>query len=173
LQFDVEKHTPPPLVDSVCVECGARVPDGLGSCDALMASLMIDAKLRVASRPNRLAIDAFALQHPRRACKSAKSYAAHLAGLCCGMEYAGSEKVHVAIQRWLSTSAERIGLARPTEPEFRGWLTVEQVAAVSDQAELEERARDWARAVWNAYSEQHDIARAWVAAALDRGRARS
>jgi hypothetical protein len=48
------------------------------------------------------------MQHPKRACKSAKSYASHFTGLCCGVEYGGSMKVYAAIGRWLSGPAERI-----------------------------------------------------------------
>jgi hypothetical protein len=168
VQFDPEKLIPPPLDNSVCVECDARVPNEFHSCDAFMASLMGNPRLKSAPRPNRLAIDAFALQHPKRACKSAKSYAGHLAALCCGIEYSGSEKVHHAIQQWLSTSAEQLGLVRPEEPKLRGKLTVEHISQAVDSREFDERVCEWAMCVWSAYANQHELARLWVNAALNR-----
>jgi len=161
-----EKITPPPLVNATCVECGAQVPPAFDSCDAFMLSLSIDSRFRSGQRPNRLAIDAFALQHPKRACKSAKSYAGHLAGLCCGIDYAGSETVHHAVQQWASTSAERVGLVRPQEPELRGQLTVQYVSEAHDPETRNTRISEWASCVWNAYASQHNIARRWVETAL-------
>ena len=158
----------PPLANSICIECGARVPSEFKSCDVFIVSLMGHPRLKSAPRPNRLAIDAFALQHPKRWCKSAKSYAGHLTGLCCGIEFSGSEKVHHAIQKWLSTSADNLGLLRPEEPKLRGQLTVEHVSQASDPNEFDYRVSEWATCLWTAYTSQHDIARAWVNQALSQ-----
>src|SRR5688572_14879364 len=130
MQIDLEKLTPPPLVNSTCVECGAQVPTEFQSCDAFLLFVLTDQYLKTASAPSRLLIDTFGMQHPKRSCKSAKSYTAHLSGLGCGVEYAGSEKVYAAIQRWLNSPAERIGLTRLQEPEYRGRLTLRHVYAV-------------------------------------------
>lgn len=40
-----------------------------------------------------LAFDAYCMQHPQRYCVSTKSYAAHLARLCCGLEYEGDPDI--------------------------------------------------------------------------------
>ena len=162
MQIDLEKLTPPPLVNSTCTECSALVPAEFQSCDAFLLFFLTDLK----SAPPRLLIDTFAMQHPQRSCKSAKSYAAHFAGLCCGVEYAGSERVYAAIQRWLSGPAERMGLARPQEPEYRGRLTLRHVYRVGVQSNFEPRLREWATDVWAAYTAQHDIARRWIGTAL-------
>ena len=138
-----------------------------------MLSLSMDSRFRSGKRPNRLAIDAFALQHPKRACKSAKSYAGHLTGMCCGIDHAGSEKVHHAVQQWLSTSAERASITRPQEPELRGQLTVEYVSAASDIKTFNSRIEEWANCVWNAFASQHDLARRWVQTALGGDREKS
>jgi hypothetical protein len=164
MQIDLEKFTPPPLVDSTCTECGARVPTEFPSCDAFLQFVLNDLK----SAPPRLFIDTSAMQHPRRACKSAKSYAGHLAGLCCGVEYGGSMNVYAALGRWLSDSAERIGLTRLQEPEYRGTLTLRHLYGVDDRTTFERRLREWATDVWDAYSSQHDIARRWIGTALKR-----
>jgi len=129
MQVDPEKLTPPPLMNSTCTECSALVPAEFQSCDAFLLSVLTNLK----SAPPRLLIDTFAMQHPKRSCKSAKSYAAHFTGLCCGVEYGGSANVYAAIQRWLNGPAERIGLARPQEPEYRGRLTLRHVYGVDVQ----------------------------------------
>ena len=166
MQIDLEKFTPPPLVNGSCTECGALVPEAFDSCDVFMKSVL-SGYLKPAEPPPRLFVDTFAMQHPKRACKSAKSYAAHLAGLCCGVEYGGSEKVYAAIQRWLSNTTERIGLKRPQEPEHRGELTLRHLYGVDDRETFELRLQEYAKAVWNAYKSQHEIARQWVEDALN------
>jgi hypothetical protein len=163
MQIDLEKMAPPPLVNSTCVECSAHVPAEFQSCDAFLGAVLTDLN----SAPPRLLIDTCAMQHPGRACKSAKSYAAHFTGLCCGVEYAGSAKVYTAIQKWLDGPAERIGLSRPQEPEYRGRLTLRHVYGIEARASFELRLREWANAVWDAYASQHEIARQWISNALD------
>ena len=137
MQIDLEKLTPPPLVNSTCAECGARVPTEFQSCDAFLQSFLTSAP------PARLLIDTFAMQHPTRACKSAKSYAAHFTGLCCGVEYGGSKNVYAAVHRWLN-AADRIGLGRPQAPEYRGRLTLRHVYGVDVVTSFEPRLREWA-----------------------------
>ena len=163
MQIDLEKLTPPPLANSTCTECSALVPSEFQSCDAFLQFVLTDLK----SAPPRLLIDTFAMQHPKRSCKSAKSYAAHFTGLCCAVEFAGSQKVYAAIQRWLNGSAERIGLVRPQEPEYRGQLTLRHVYGVDVRADFEQRLREWAADVWGAYTPQHEIARRWIGTALE------
>lgn len=165
MQIDQEKFTPPPLVNSTCTECGALVPGEFESCDAFL-TFVLSGYLKRAESPPRLLVDTFALQHPKRACKSAKSYAGHLSGLCCGVEYGGSEKVYAAIQRWLSNSAGRIGLKRPREPEYRGRLTLRHLYGVDSREKFDLRLRECAMDVWDAYKSQHEIARQWIETAL-------
>lgn len=166
MQIDLDKITPPPLVNSRCVECGALVPEEFQSCDAFLQFVLTDCYLKSAGPPPRLLIDTFAMQHPKRACKSAKSYAGHFAGLCCGVEYGGSEKVFAALQRWLNGPAEGIGLRRPQEPEYRGRLTIQHLYRVDVHSEFELRLWECATDVWDAYTSQHEIARRWIETAL-------
>ena len=165
MQNDLDKLMSPPLVISTCIECGAAVPSEFESCDAFLQFILTDY-LKPSEPPPRLFIDTFAMQHPKRACKSAKSYAGHFAGLCCGIEYGGSEKVFAALQRWLDGPAERIGLARPQEPKYRGRLNIRHLYGVHDRAEFELRLHECATDVWDAYSSQHEIARRWIETAL-------
>ena len=168
---DLSRFIAPDLVDSKCTECGARVPDEFTSCDELFMSILTPLGLRWAESPDiamlhRLIVDTFGMQHPKRSCESAKSYAAHLTGLCCGVEYNGAKSVHAALQRWLNGPAEAIGITRPTEPDYRGALTIRYVYDAETEAETIARVHEWAREVWQAYSSQHEIARNWIREAI-------
>jgi hypothetical protein len=164
MQIDIEKTVAPPLVQSTCTECTALIPTEFESCGTFLLFILKDMK----SASPRLLTDAYAMQHPKRACKSPKSYAAHLAGLCCGVEYGGSATVYAAIQRWLGARADDIGLVRPQEPAYRGRLTLRHLYGVGVMSKSEPRLHEWAMDVWGAYASQHDIARGWVETALTR-----
>ncbi|MBC7248999.1 MAG: hypothetical protein H5T62_01815 [Anaerolineae bacterium] len=168
---DLSKFMPPPLVDSRCTECGAEVPAQFSSCDELFMSVITPLGLRWAESPDiarlqRLIIDTFGMQHPKRSCKSAKSYAAHLTGLCCGVEYNGAQSVYAALQRWLNGPVEAIGITRPTEPDYRGTLTIRYVYDAETEEEFVARVYEWAREVWAAYASQHEMTRQWIKQAL-------
>jgi hypothetical protein len=164
---DLCKFVAPDLVDSRCTECGAKVPAEFTSCDELFMSILTPLGLRGMESPDaaalgRLIVDTFGMQHPQRSCKSAKSYAAHFTGLCCGVEYNGAQSVYAALQRWLNGSAEAIGIIRPTEPDHRGTLTIRYIYDAETEAEFAARVHEWAKTVWEAYSSQHEIAREWI-----------
>ena len=168
---DLKTLMPPDLVDSRCTECGAEVPPEFSSCDALFMSLLTPLGMSQVDSPDtaplaRLFVDTFGMQHPRRSCKSAKSYAAHLTGLCCGVQYNGAPSVYAALQKWLNGPVEAIGIARPTEPDYRGTLTVRYVYDALTEAEFAARVHEWARDVWQAYSSQHELARSWIRKAM-------
>jgi hypothetical protein len=168
---DSSRFIAPELVDSKCTECGAEVPAEFTSCDELFLSVLTPLWSGWAGSPDvaalgRLIVDTFGMQHPKRSCKSAKSYAAHLRDLCCGVEYNGAQSVYVALQRWLNGPAEAIGITRPTEPDYRGALTVRYVFDAETEAEATAGVHAWAREVWEAYASQHEIARTWTRRAL-------
>lgn len=170
---DLSKFIAPDLVDSKCTECGAEVPAEFTSCDELFMSILTPLGFRWQGSPDvaalgRLVVDTFGMQHPKRSCKSAKSYAAHFTGLCCGVEYNGAKSVYAALQRWLNGPAEAIGITRPTEPDYRGALTIRYVYDAETEAELAARVHEWAKDVWEAYSSQHEIARNWIRKAIGK-----
>ena len=109
----------------------------------------------------RLAVDCYCLQHPDRYCVSAKSLAAHLTGACWALEFGGGEGLK-ALQSWLNG---RVPLAKPPLPSSFGRVTV---VDVSTAAALAPAVDTWARSIWAAYSELHDLARAWVRTATGR-----
>jgi hypothetical protein len=108
---------------------------------------------------HNLVVDAYALQHPEEYCVSAKSYAAHLTGLCCGVEHPGDQKLYWQIPRWLDGPAT---VVKPPVLDTRGRKTIAFVADVRDDT-YQSAVRQWASAVWTAYESQHYLARGWLA----------
>jgi len=111
---------------------------------------------------HNLVVDAYSMQHPEDCCRSAKSYAAHLCGLCCAIELGGDPKLYWAIPRWLDGKVE---LEKPPLLVVRGRLTIADIGASAD-ADHPAQVRAWAANVWEAYAVQHEIARAWMRVAL-------
>jgi hypothetical protein len=111
-----------------------------------------------------LAFDAYCMQHVERYGRSAKSYAAHLTRLCCGLEHDGDPQVYEAIQKWLNGT---VVIERPVAPSRRGQMTVADLRAARNAQEHTQLVREWAANVWRAYSTQHDAAHQWIRAALN------
>jgi hypothetical protein len=132
--------------------------------DAIMALAHTDVRYAGAYR---LALDAYCMQHPEEYCISAKSYAAHLTGLCCGLEHHGNPNDYWAIARWLNGPTT---LQRPLTLPARGTLNVAYLQEGSPPAEYALRVREWAASVWEAYASQQPLARDWLHAALAHGR---
>jgi hypothetical protein len=144
-----------------CPSCGAPL-GGRPGCQAAFDQLSAAAwssPLRAAV--HNLVVDAYAMQHPEEFGKSAKSYAAHLLGLCGGVEHPGDRALYWSIPRWLD--GPRV-VEKPPLLRARGEVTIADVATVGDDAAFAEAVRGWARAVWTAYSSQHPQAHQWLAA---------
>jgi Family of unknown function (DUF5946) len=71
-----------------CPECGVLVDGRRASCQVLFDELSAQAyaDLQYAAS-QQLAFDTYCMRHVDPYCRSAKSYAAHLTRLCCGLEY--------------------------------------------------------------------------------------
>jgi Family of unknown function (DUF5946) len=71
-----------------CPECGALIDGGRADCQVLFDELSAQAyaDLQYAASQT-LAFDTYCMQHVDPYCRSAKSCAAHLTRLCCGLEY--------------------------------------------------------------------------------------
>jgi len=153
-----------------CPECGAPISGGLAGCqdawDKVGALAYINPAYGVVKD---LAFDTYCMQHPGRYCRSAKSYAAHLTRLCCGLEYDGSALVYAAIQQWLDGFVD---LKKPDVPENRGSMTVADVREAGDLAEHIRLVKAWAENVWEAYADQHDLAHWWIKLAQNKANPR-
>ena len=143
-----------------CPECGAVV-GAESACQELFEHVGLPSYEDYRyGRLHRLAVDAYALQHPARYCRSAKSLAAHLTGACAALEHPEeATELNATIQRWLSTNPP---LDRPQPPASRGSRTIADVAQARDADEHERRVRAWAASAWAAWSEHQPVAREWI-----------
>ncbi len=154
--------------EAKCPDCGARGVTGRSECQALFdqISYQIAINLKIAAIHD-LAFDTYCMQHAETYCVSAKSYAAHLTRLCCGIEHHGDRAVYAAIPRWLNGKVE---LEKPAILSNRGAMTIVDVMTSDDVDEQIKHIHAWANIVWDAYRSQHEIAREWIKAALVRKR---
>ena len=146
-----------------CPGCGLRVAGSRAGCQALydrLAARALNSPAFAGVQP--LAFDAYCMQHLEPYCRSAKSYAAHLTRLACGLEYGGDPRVYAAIQRWMNGA---VALSKPARLAHLGSLRVADASA-EDAAAYQRQVRAWAENVWEAYRPQHALAREWITSAL-------
>jgi hypothetical protein len=147
-----------------CPACGAIVAGGRDGCQAVFDELTARTYADLAYASVRdLAFDTYCMQHLESYCRSAKSYAAHLTRLCCGLDYGGDPAVYEAIQKWLNGAAR---IEKPRVLSQLGSLTVMDVQAVSNAEAHIRLVRAWAANVWETYRSQHELAHSWIRAAL-------
>ncbi|MGZ3699647.1 MAG: DUF5946 family protein [Bdellovibrionota bacterium] len=147
-----------------CSGCGMGIEGGTAGCGEIFnAFLERDFSDPAYFRYHRMVVDTYSLQHPDRYCASAKSLAAHLAGIYWMMEKSDARAVgSEALQRWLNGKS---ALVKPKLPAFRGKITIADVrAATPDQ--YGKAVETWARETWRAYASLHEVAREWIEAAL-------
>jgi hypothetical protein len=113
-------------------------------------------------KTHRLLVDAYAMQHPERYMISAKSYAAHLMGMCIHMEYGDDPELFRLTQQWLNGKKQ---LERPALPKDFGDMTIGYVWEARDGAEHNRLVEEWAYDVWEAFMSDHELAREWIAMA--------
>lgn len=150
--------------NDVCDACGATVPGGRSGCEELFHEVIArefgDYRY---FRVHRLTVDAYSLQHPGQYMRSGKSVAAHLTGLCAALEHEDGRTMNRAVQQWLSGNP---AIDKPAHlPAQRGDLTIDHVHAAATPEEHAARVREWARSVWEAWSDHHTLARQLIAAA--------
>jgi hypothetical protein len=155
-----------------CSECGAEIVGGRDACQRLFQHYSGLARTDIGyGGVHWLLVDAYCMQHVESHGKSAKSYAAHLIGLCWGVERGGGPAGYAAIPRWLDGNAQ---LERPASLSHRGAMTLVDVARAADPSAHRSLVAEWARDVWQAYAPQHELAREWLSLALStRPRRRS
>jgi hypothetical protein len=152
-------------METTCSGCGLAVPGGTPACRAIFdAYIAGEWNNPISYRYHRMFVDAYCLQHPDQFCASAKSFAAHLTGLCAAFEHKSHPSVLNAVNRWLSGNPS---FTKPELPSFRGALTIAVVQAAAAQAEqnpfpIAQAIDCWARSTWEAYSPLHPQARLWI-----------
>ena len=158
-----------PALSEACVSCGLVVAGGTEGCQRLFEAIGLreyeDMRL---ARYHRIVVDVYALQHPGRYGRSAKSFAAHLTGLCAWLENeTNSRSVNALVQRWLSGLSP---IQKPTLPPSYGAITIRDLVDAEDPVRYGDVLRSWARATWDAYAPLHATAREWIATAQGRWR---
>lgn len=150
-----------------CDGCGLAITGATAGCQSLMDELLArDFTDATYFRVHRLLVDTYCLQHPEQYCVSFKSFAAHLVHACWSLESGGTRAIpSEAIRRWVERHPQ---LAKPELPDFRGALTIADVAKASGPAEHGRAVDEWARSTWAAYSALQPLAREWLRAALAR-----
>ena len=149
---------------SSCESCGAAAA-GLAACRSLFDELLARefGDYRYA-RLHRLMVDTYALQHPEEYMRSAKSFAAHLTGMCAAMETEDAAAINRAVQQWLNGPRQ---IERPADVPAgqRGAVTITYVHDTSEPDEYLQRIQEWARSTWSAWASHHALARGWIALA--------
>lgn len=110
-------------------------------------------------RVHRLTVDSYSLQHPDPYMVSAKSFAAHLTGMCCTMMYDNDQQLMRLLQRWLN--GNRV-LIKPDLLEGLGSLNISHIMDSKDGPHHQSLVREWAAKVWEAYTPYHDLAQEWI-----------
>jgi hypothetical protein len=154
-----------PEMTESCSGCGLNVPGGASGCQSIFEELLArDFSDPVYFRVHRMLVDIYALQHPDRYCRSAKSFAAHFTGLCWFIEHGGGRAVgNESLRRWLNGPSP---VKKPEIPSFRGTLTIQDVREARDPMAYAEAVERWGRSTWEAYSPLHALARDWIQQAL-------
>jgi hypothetical protein len=147
--------------NDACSSCGLAAAGGMEGCQRLFESIGLREyeDMRFA-RYHRIVVDVYALQHPDRYGRSAKSFAAHLTGLCAWLEdEASAQSVNASVQRWLSGPSP---VARPPLPASYGAVTIRALIDAQDPVAYGAALREWAYSTWNAYGSLHPTAKGWI-----------
>ena len=160
---------------SICPGCGARFPALEGPVHEYMESspgcwkafgelLAREYADRALFAVHRLSVDSYAVQHPGGTSRQAiQSVGVHLARLCLFLERGLTpEEANAAMLRVGKQKAAMHFLSRP--PSL-GAITVADVVAAPDADRHVHVVGQWARTVWNAWSEHHETIRRWADAA--------
>ncbi len=154
-----------------CLGCGALVPDIEGPTHEYMLSApgcwslfnqVAVLQYEIASFDlRRLAVDAYAVQHPGTTDRRAvQSVAVHLISLYFVLERGLTPTEATDKMRHALTDKSRFVWLQP--PQSMGAITVVDVVNISDPADHEAIVKRWARSAWEAWSAHHDQIRKWA-----------
>ena len=152
------------MPDDICEDCGAVVAEGKAGClkifEEIIAREFSDYRY---GRIHRLTVDAYSLQHPDEYMRSGKSFAAHLTGMSVALEGEAALATNQAVQKWLSMNPQ---VEKPANiPKRRGGLNITYIRSAADADEHVKCVREWARDVWDAWSEHHELAKRLISEA--------
>lgn len=157
-----------------CIGCSALVPilDGptfryldaaSPGCWALYGQILAREYGEFGYPPvHLLTVDAYMVQHPGRPTpQTVHSVTIHLISLCCVLERNYDTPRSTYLMR---KAAERYKGAFTwlEPPPSRGAITVLDVLGASDIRDHQQRVKDWAESVWDAWSAHHATIRDWI-----------
>jgi hypothetical protein len=152
-----------------CPGCGALVPDIHGpvhkyvptapGCWQTFGEVQADEAHRFRYPPaHRMVVDAYMAQHPGEGSdrRDRQSVFVHLVGLCAVLEH---DLAHPYVTKLLGQVLRRRQSDFPilARTEGPGPLTVLHMIGTEHLDDYERRAREWARAVWESWSAQHEL----------------
>ncbi len=110
---------------------------------------------------HRLAVDAYAVQHPgAKDRQSIQSVGFHLARLCLFLEHGlTGDKANDAMLKIVEKKHLIFWLEPPAS---MGAITAADVYRSKALAEHKASVRKWAQTSWNAWAQHHDIVRSWL-----------
>ena len=156
----------------VCLWCGAGLPAIDGPTHKYMQSSAScwAAFGRVLSKEysdqqyfevHRLAVDAYAVQHPGiESRQSIQSVGVHLVRLCLFLEH-GLEATQ-ANDAMLAAAQQKASYHWLEPPGSMGVLTASDVDAATNAAEHKMLVKRWAEQMWRAWSDHHETVRKWA-----------
>jgi hypothetical protein len=109
----------------------------------------------------RMAVDAYAVQHPGTTDRRAvQSVAVHLISLCFVLERGLTPTDATGKMRDALTDKSRFVWLKP--PSSMGEITVVDVVNITDPTEHEALVKRWAHSAWEAWRAHHDRIREWA-----------
>jgi len=108
----------------------------------------------------RLAVDAYAVQHPGVPSRqSVQSIGVHLVRLCLFLEHGLTPED--ANDAMLNAAKQKASFHWLEPPDFLGELTVADVDATVSVDEHQDVVRRWAAQMWAVWSQHHETVRGW------------
>jgi len=157
-----------------CVGCGGLFPEIEGPTHRYMESspgcwaaygevLAREYNNPVYGGANRLAVDAYAVQHPGRPSPQAiQSVALHLIRLCLLLEH--GLNIARANDAALAVSQVKSKFVWLTPPQNRGDITVADVHLTTNAEEHVRLVRKWSSSAWAAWKSHHAQIEVWLPA---------
>lgn len=140
--------------------CSCGLPSAERCTELFHASSIRELEDFRYAKMHRLKVDTYCLQHPDIYLVSAKSFAAHLVGVCIAIEHGSNPFLLKALSaKWLDGKVE---LQKPPMLSSFGNMTIADVMPATDASEYEALVKKWAENVWQAYAVYHELAREWL-----------
>jgi hypothetical protein len=159
---------------AACPGCGLDLPESDGpthpyigaspACWALYGQLLArDYGEYGMPEEHKFVVDAYAVQHPGTDSREARqSVTVHLIRLCLMLEREHGTEYSTRLMSRATNGVATFPWLDPVTP--LGTITVQDMLAAPDRDAHIAKSREWAKDVWNAWSDKHDEVRGWCEA---------